>query len=68
MGNLRKNQSNSVLYGVRQLADVIFFISLFFYSFFFIILTDWILEQYPNYTSTIVGIIGWVDLTDPEVR
>ncbi|XP_074629838.1 L-fucono-1,5-lactonase-like [Acropora palmata] len=29
--------------------------------------TDWILEQYPNYTSTIVGIIGWVDLTDPEV-
>ncbi|XP_015765953.1 PREDICTED: uncharacterized protein y4mH-like isoform X2 [Acropora digitifera] len=29
--------------------------------------TDWILEQYPNYTSIIVGIIGWVDLTDPEV-
>lgn len=29
--------------------------------------TDWILEQYPNCTSTIVGIIGWVDLTDPEV-
>ncbi|XP_015765920.1 PREDICTED: uncharacterized protein LOC107344745 [Acropora digitifera] len=27
---------------------------------------DWILEQYPNYTSTIFGIIGWVDLTDPE--
>ena len=41
-------------------------ISLFIYSFLFNS-TDWILEQYPNYTSTIVGIIGWVDLTDPEV-
>ncbi|XP_068688757.1 L-fucono-1,5-lactonase-like [Montipora foliosa] len=30
--------------------------------------TDWILEQYPAHTSTIVGIIGWVDLTDPKVN
>lgn len=28
--------------------------------------TDWILEVAQN-TSTIVGIIGWVDLTDPKV-
>lgn len=30
--------------------------------------TDWILEQYPAHSSTIVGIIGWVDLTDPKVN
>lgn len=28
--------------------------------------TDWILEK-ATQSSTIVGIIGWVDLTDPEV-
>ena len=27
---------------------------------------DWILEK-ATQSSTIVGIIGWVDLTDPEV-
>ena len=65
MGNLRKNPSNCIIWSA-QLADIIFFTSLFIYN-FFLHLTDWILEQYPNCTSTIVGIIGWVDLTDPEV-